>query len=185
MPVRRMSRSRRGFQGRRRQREWARYNNNTSLIGATNDTAAFDITSDFRTAGGDIHGATVVDVRFAYKTVVVDSGAPGNRVTDYLFCGLIVGDYEASADVPTPGNSPHADWMWYETIWGNAAGATSAGSGNVSTTNSSYTSDRHIRARRRLDELQDKIWLVFEAVSASPTATQTIGFTTSTLLLLP
>lgn len=190
MPMRR--RTFRTRSAPRRKRQWARERNVITLSDGSSLFAA-DLLSNFVSANGDPHGATIMNVKLQFWAQFIDTAT--SSATDHnLWIGVIKGDYETSGEVPVPiiaGDPQHRDWMWFEQVKPqlSAAAATSLSQYAVVSNMSGWGTEespfRDIKARRRLDELGESLWLVAQRETADTGLSIDFQFSTSTLLLLP
>ena len=158
----------------RRSRVWARHNQIVSPVAAGNAT---DILNSYFTAYGTTNappGVTIGGVMLDYGVVQTSTRVSS---TDGLNIGLIVTNEDVPAQVPTPAVDIHADWMWWQ--WLPAPGSASGAS---SSTFNSLGGPLRLKSRRRMQELGQRLWLVWQA---DGTTTYDVRFRTSTLLLMP
>lgn len=95
-----------------------------------------------------------------------------------LHVGIIATNEVTEAQVPRPLTDLHADWMWW--------GMISFPSLNDDVVTSSWDvrgGPLQIRAKRRLDEIGMRLWVVFQASNAS--GDYSVRYTSSTLMILP
>jgi len=172
----------------RRSRDWMRQTASFTNTGS-NQADAQSLSSEYRAQGGDIHGATVMAIRLSYHLSITNPSARvgGNAA---LYIGIIVGDYEGLASVPSPltgstADPRHARWMHFEKIYVPTISAAASSAQNWTTTARLEPPYREVGARRKLDEISTDIFLSMETNTADPADVFNFDFYTSTLLLLP
>lgn len=139
--------------------------------------AASDLLNDFRIVNGGAQpvGSTIGRVRMDI-TFTTAGASPGS--TTGLIGGLIIGT-SSLVDVPDPGTADerYADWMWWRFL------SIHRNSSLVNATGVSVaTFEVDVKSMRRMEELQETLWLVFD--NPSP-ATINVSVTASVLLMLP
>jgi hypothetical protein len=174
MSVHRRSSYARGTGTNRRRTTWARQVGTLS-----NASAATYVTSDllaaFKTAGGTTFGCTVarIHLRLSYETTV----AAG----DNFALGVIKGqDTDVGATIagaPQPLTHPYEDWLY----WSNFVASSP---GNFYFPGGANTIDIDIKAKRRLEDLDEFLNIVAVSPVAASFPAQ-IVFSASTLLMLP
>lgn len=161
----------------RRKTVWARTSGILTLVAGT--PQRFDLLGQFETAvGAQILGATVTRGRGWYTWQT--SGTLGTAQRTNL--GVIVAPEASTAAVldPNATTGTDLDWMYFQAH--TYAGIYLA-SGNVGTPSQAkeYEYEFDMRARRRMDELNQSLWLVANSI----TADGVLRFNISTLLMLP
>jgi len=94
-----------------------------------------------------------------------------------LHVGIIATNETVEAQVPRPLTDLHADWLWWQMI--DLAPSDDARTATWEVMGGPL----RIRAKRRLDEIGMRLWVVFQASNAS--GDYNIRYTSSTLLILP
>lgn len=95
-----------------------------------------------------------------------------------LHVGIIATNEVTEAQVPRPLTDLHADWMW----WGMIAFPDLADDVETSSWET-RGGPLQIRAKRRLDEIGMRLWVVFQASNAS--GDYSVRYTSSALMILP
>jgi len=167
---------RRQFQRRpqRRKRVWAR--SNIRHLGASVTPLATDLLLEFKTKLGAnaLPGATVGAIR--WNLLVTGVGA--NTLTDDVnkaFIGMIVAPDAVEAVDIDPLIHPHLNWMWWE-IFPFHQGATGE---------NTRPEVRETGSMRKLEELNETLWLVTNHTIETGTTGIQLDFGISTLLILP
>jgi len=153
--------------------QWARLTQqNIANINITTSGVPFDLVEEFRDDAGlnmGVLGATVSRIHFsgAFESATV----PGSILSQCLAMGVIKTSGLSGAEVPRPLDDQHADWLWWSTYYCDAT---------VGSRLELSGPDRAIdmKSKRRLDELEDTVWLVLQTVGGTLNG----SFTTSTLL---
>jgi len=153
--------------------QWAR---TTLQLGGNNNITTtgvpFDLLTEFKTDAGlnmGVLGATVSRVHMSGAWEI--TSAP-TLLSGALAIGIIKTSGLGGAEVPRPLDDQHADWMWWSVYYcDNAVGSRITLDGP----------DRSIdvKSKRRLDELEDQLWLVLQL---STNGSMTGLWDTSTLL---
>lgn len=143
-----------------------------------NTPQRFDLLGAFETAvGAQILGATVVRGRGWYNWTA--TGALGTIARTNL--GIIVAPESSTAAILDPGatTGTELDWMYFQahTFPGTYL-ATGAGTASQPR---DYEYELDMKARRRMDELNQSLWLVVNSI----TTTAQLLFNASILLMLP
>lgn len=175
MAVRRSARGLR--QQVRRKRVWARLQE--ASLGVDQTGSVVDLGAGFAADMGTTHlppgvtvGGVLLDFAFARATAATDDA------TSQLQVGVIVDTAPAPADVPRPLDLPHADWMWQQMI---AFPAPTAGA--LTSTFDRLGGPIRIKARRRVEEINQDLFLVLQGYDIAPTFN--VQVFASVLLLLP
>lgn len=159
----------------RRGRVWARDFTSFSPIAAAG--SARDLINTYFTAYGTTNappGSTVGGIMLDFVLVQTNARAASE---DHVTLGIIVTNEVTAAEVPRPDTEPHADWLWWQQL-----PAPGAAAGASYSTAQVLGGPIRIRAKRRIQELGQHLWLV-----AVPTGLTTYSMTTatSTLMLMP
>jgi len=152
--------------------QWARTVEN--LPANTNITSTgvpFDLLDEFKTDAGlnmGVLGATVTRIHFSGRWEVTT--APGTA-SGQLTIGIIKTSGLGGAEVPRPIDDQHADWLWWSTYFCDSAVGSSITLDGV---------DRalDVKSKRRLDELEDQLWMVLQITGGAIVG----AWSTSTLL---
>ena len=161
----------------RRKRVWARRQGLVAGIGATGTVV--NLGEDFSADMGTTHlppgvtvGGVLLDLACARATAATDSAS------SQLQLGILVDSAATPADVPRPVDMPHADWMWDQMISFPAPTA-----GALTSTFDRIGGPIRVRSKRRIEEINQDLWLVLQGID--PTPTFDVRIFVSTLLLLP
>jgi len=160
--------SHRGFAAsQRRKLTWGTTVESITL--STTPTATLvDLLSGYKAAGGSTQGITIMrtHIQVAVQTSSPDIGSGS-------FLGLIVGTND---DTPVQLNAQaeYDDWMLYRACY--AMGTVAGGTGFE------HTYEIDIRAKRKMQELNQVYYLVLEALDTNIT---NVAFSARTLLALP
>lgn len=160
----------------RRKRSWARDEVDLSAIteaGIATDLAAAWV-ADYGTNSlppGITVGGVLLDLAVTRQgaSVVENAG---------LHMGIIATNETTEAQVPRPLTDLHADWMWWEMI-----ALPSLNDDVVTSSWETRGGPISIKARRRLDEIGMRLWVVFQASNAS--GDYSVRYTSSALMILP
>jgi len=165
--MRRHSGTRRGFAAaQRRKLTWAdAQEQNITLSGTTTNT---DMLSGYKLDGGTTQGITIM--RTHLQICVQTSGATAGSGA---FLGLVIGSLN---DTPSQldASEVYLDWMLYRQCY-------SLG-GTVGTTSAEHVYEIDLRAKRKMQELQQAYWLCLSALDVQET---TVSWHARTLLALP
>lgn len=161
----------------RRKRVWAR--DQTFTAGVDQTGTAIALGTSFQASMGTAHlppgitiGGILMDLTAERATAATDAAASQLQV------GIIVADEPTAAEVPRPLDEPNADWMWQQMI-----GFPAPTAGALTSTFDRIGGPIRIRAKRRAEEVNQDLYLVFQGYDVAPTFD--IQVFTSVLLLLP
>jgi len=159
---------RRGFAtGQRRKLTWASARGEFADL----DTVAevIDLLADYKAAGGSTQGITIMRTHIQLS---VQSAAA--TVGHGAFVGLIVGTINDTA-AQLNGAEPFLDWMLYRSCY--------AFGGSEGTSSSEHVYDIDLRAKRKMQEVNQEYYLVLESLIGA-TGTN-VAYTARTLVALP
>lgn len=175
MAMRRTLRRLPSRRGSRPNYQWARIVTAADTLASATGTP-FDLLSEFKTDAGvnmGLFGATVTRIRLSLTAISTTAPSAG---TDFhsLLIGIIKTSGLTGTEVPRPQDDQHADWMWWEMYsFEGAVGSTLLVQG---------VDAIDVKARRRINELEDQLWLVVD--QANPTGAIEYRFASSVLLNL-
>jgi hypothetical protein len=142
-------------------------------LAADGDYATIDLLGGFKTMGGVQQGVTVT--RMHVILTVITASDP----EDNFAWGVIRGQQSDQGvnivGAPKPSTQPYEDWLMWELLTADTDGHYWPGGGNV------WRYD--IKSRRKLEDLQMSLNIVFESLTAATPFTVTMQV--RTLLLLP
>lgn len=168
----RSARSHRGVPPRKR--IWARETGSVTLAASANNSV--DLMADFKTAYGAnaVLGGTVARIR---GEIGIYPSATLDTVASWAV-GIIVAPVGFAGD---PITEPDADWMYYKR---RGYKVIFKATGNAVTTSQSnpFLWELDVKSMRKLEELQQQLYLVFSNGAGSAT---NIFYDASTLILLP
>ena len=173
MSVHRRHNFSRGSGANRRRTTWARQIGTLSNASAATWATA-DLLAAFKTGGGTTFGCTVarIHLRLSVITAVVAS--------DNFTVGVIKGqDTDVGttiAGAPQPLTHPYEDWLYWSAFAAGTGATIFPGGGNT------YEID--IRAKRKLEELNENLNIV-GVTSNAGTFPQQVDYSASVLLMLP
>jgi hypothetical protein len=176
-----MTRRRHAFPSERfkRRTEWARQVQAVSIAANTN-FFTYDMLTDFKGVGGQQQQSTVV--RNHVRLVVTSVTLPGEIFSWGILKGQNTDVGANIAGAPDPFHDHYEDWMWWETCV--AAGEGSTGQPACYWPPMTNVQDVDVKAKRRLEGLQESLNLVVYRQSVAASAL-TLTITSSTLLMLP
>ena len=161
----------------RRRTTWARDNLLVGPVATGNHWVTNDLLATFKSAGGNQQGVTVG--RIHLRGSIWSAVAAG----DQFALGVIRGqDTDVGSSVvgsPNPVANPYEDWLF----WGIYTASNAGGSGVYSPTGLTNVIEIDIKAKRRLEELDQQLQLVVMNVVTG--ASINSSWSVSTLLLLP
>jgi hypothetical protein len=159
----------------RRSRVWAR--RRIQVDPAPNAGTALDLLVDWKTEmaiAANFPGITVGGVLLDLAFTQTNARASSD---DGVLLGMGVFAESTSTEVDRPDAARHADWMWYQ--WIPAPGAAAGASFS---TFSSAGGPIRIRSRRKMQELDQRLWLVVQGIGLT---TIDVTVSSSVLLLMP
>jgi len=163
----------------RRKLIWARQQQIVQDIGAG---AAVDLLASYRALGGDTLGCSIARVRI---DIQYEFGAVSDE-GDFTTFGVIVDQLQADlTEVPRPGegSEPHADWMYWRTHMATGSGVLLTDGTPGGQVQTSFEVD--IRAQRKMEELQETLYLVVQPSASQVLAGVDFAYGSSVLLRLP
>jgi len=159
----------------RRRLTWCDYKQIGLVVGASAHAANVDLLSQFKTAGGEVNGATVMRTHLhVWPTTTVTAA-------DKVMLGLIVTgtnqvapSFALGVGFDNPQDSPYLDWMLADQ-WEARPNFNRLGSSNELAVD--------LRSKRKMLDLQDS--LLLSAVAVTVTSALSVDIFCRTLIALP
>lgn len=145
---------------------------------ASSTDGAVDLLTDYRTDRGVLQADPGMTIMRVVGRIQVQKATGTLTSQDGVLYGLVVdSSTRAVANVSRPGTSEHDDWMmwqWLPVAYGE----------NVSPTDTDLITsyDVDVKARRRLEEVNDTLWFSWAITGLNNAA---VSITVRVLLLLP
>jgi hypothetical protein len=167
----------------RRRRVWADLLDNSRVAPNGAGIQTFDLLSSYMA----IPGASSVGVTVA-RTLIHVSYAPANSAQTYALgdlghVGLIKAESLVAAADVTPSTKPQIDWAYNEQF--HLVQPIRTHTPVVGAAGTVFNLQLDVRAKRRIDEVGESWWFVFQFTANSPAGGTQMHFHARTLILLP
>jgi len=164
--------------GPRRKLIWVEAGGNANPVGVGNAGIIFDLMAAFKTAGGDVLGSTIIRTHLVVNALTTPEISIGTQ--EGLDIGLIVG---TTTDTVSELNATRSydDWMLRKAIFPGTA-RNSMINAVATPPTVIYGDEIDLRAKRKMQELQQTYWAYFGARNGTTTA---MNFFARILIALP